>query len=406
MLTDKAIRAAKPDAKPYKLSDGGGLYLFVKPNGSRLWRMKYRVDGIEKTLSFGAYPQVSLSLARERRDESRRLTAQGIDPCAKRKAEKAARSDTFEAIASEWLDMQSKPDEKNGRAALAVATLDKARWIFEALLFPYLGQRPISKITSPELLQVLRRIEIRGRRETCHRAKQRCGQVFRYAIATGRAERDVAADLRGALAPVITNHHAAITHPAAIGELLRSIDGYRGHIVTHCALKLAPLLFVRPGELRAAEWSEFNLERAEWRLPAERMKMRVPHIVPLANQAVQIMRELQPITCGGRYVFPSLRSAARPMSENAITAALRRMGYSGEEMTWHGFRSLASTQLNENDWNSDWIETQLAHGERDKVRAAYNYAKYLPARWEMMQWWANYLDELRSGVAHVQTRAA
>jgi integrase len=205
---------------------------------------------------------------------------------------------------------------------------------------------------------------------------------------------------------VITNHHASITDPAAIGELLRAIDGYRGHVVTHCALRLAPLLFVRPGELRAAEWSEVNLKRAEWRLPAERMKMRVPHIVPLAHQALQILSELQPITCGGRYVFPSLRGAARPMSENAITAALRRMGYSGEEMTWHGFRSLASTQLNEHDWDRDWIETQLAHGERDKVRAAYNYAKYLSARKEMMQWWANYLDELRSGAAHVQTRAA
>jgi integrase len=406
MLTDKAIRAARPGAKPYKLSDGGGLYLFVKPNGSRLWRMKYRVDGIEKTLSFGAYPQVSLSLARERRDESKRLTAKGVDPGAKRKAEKAARNDTFEAIAREWLEMQARPDEKNGRAALASATLGKAKWIFESLLFPYLGQRPISKITSPELLQVLRRIEARGRRETSHRAKQRCGQVFRYAIAIGRAERDVAADLRGALLPVITKHHASITDPAAIGELLRAIDGYRGHVVTHCALKLAPLLFVRPCELRAAEWSEVNIERAEWRLPAERMKMRVPHIVPLAHQAVQILRELQPITCGGRYVFPSLRGAARPMSENAITAALRRMGYSGEEMTWHGFRSLASTQLNEHDWNRDWIETQLAHGERDKIRAAYNYAKYLPARREMMQWWANYLDELRSGAVHVQTRAA
>lgn len=199
MLTDKAIRAARPEAKPYKLSDGGGLYLFVKPNGSRLWRMKYRVDGIEKTLSFGAYPQVSLSLARERRDESKRLTAKGVDPGAKRKAEKAARNDTFEAIAREWLEMQARPEEKNGRAALADVTLGKAKWIFETLLFPYLGQRPISKITSPELLQVLRRIEARGRRETCHRAKQRCGQVFRYAIATGRAERDVAADLRGAL---------------------------------------------------------------------------------------------------------------------------------------------------------------------------------------------------------------
>lgn len=407
MLTDQAIRAAKPQSKPYKLADSGGLYLFVQPPGSRLWRLKYRFDGVERTLSFGAYPHVSLSLARERREEAKRLIAQGVDPGAKRKAEKAARADTFEAVAREWLERKAKPDERNGRAALAPVTLDKAKWIFETLLFPYLGQRPISKITPPELLQVLRRIETRGRRETCRRAKQRCGQVFRYAIATGRAERDIAADLRGALAPVVTRHHASITDPTAIGELLRAIEGYHGHIVTHCALKLAPLVFVRPGELRAAEWSEFDLARAEWRLPAERMKMRVPHIVPLARQALQVLLELQPITGAGRYVFPSLRSAARPMSENAITAALRRMGYSGGEMTWHGFRSLASTQLNEHDWNRDWIETQLAHGERDKIRAAYNYAKYLPRRKEMMQWWADYLDELkRRGQVPAQSRAA
>lgn len=262
MLTDTAVRAAKPRSKPYKLADGGGLYLLVQPNGSRLWRMKYRFDGIEKSLSFGRHPHLSLSLARDRRDEAKRLIAQGVDPGAKRKAEKAARADTFEAVAREWLEMKARPDERNGRAALAAITLDKAKWVFETLLFPYLGQRPIARITAPELLQVLRRIEARGRRETCHRAKQRCGQVFRYAIATGRAERDVAADLRGALAPVITKHHASITDPGAIGELLRAIEGYRGHIVTHCALKLAPLVFVRPGELRAAEWTEFDLARA------------------------------------------------------------------------------------------------------------------------------------------------
>ena len=271
----------------------------------------------------------------------------------------------------------------------------------------YLGRRPIAKITAAELLQVLRRIEARGKRETCHRAKQRCGQVFRYAIATGRAERDISADLRGALAPVVTKHHASITDPREIGELLRAIDGYRGHIVTHCALKLAPLVFVRPVELRAAEWSEFDLDAGQWRIPAERMKMREPHIVPLARQAIEILRDLRPITGGGRYVFPSLRTWARPMSENAITAALRRMGYTGDEMTWHGFRSLASTRLNEHGWNSDWIEAQLAHGERDKVRAAYNYARYLQGRQAMMQWWADCIENLKTdGVAHMKQQAA
>lgn len=406
MLIDTAVRAAKPQSKPYKLTDGGGLYLLMKPIGSRLWRLKYRFDGVEKSLSFGAYPHVSLSLARERRDEAKRLIAQGVDPGVKRKTEKTAMADTFEAIAREWLEMKAKPDEKNGRAALATVTLDKAKWIFETLLFPYLGRRPIAKITAPELLHVLKRIEARGKRETCHRAMQRCGQVFRYAIATGRAGRDITADLRGALAPVVTKHHASITEPSAVGELLRAIDGYPGHIVTHCALKLAPLVFVRPGELRGAQWLEFDLTRAEWRIPLERMKMREPHVVPLARQAVEILRELQPITGTGRYVFPSLRSSARPMSENAITAALRRMGYTGEEMTWHGFRSLASTRLNEQGWNPDWIEAQLAHGERDKVRAAYNYAKYLLGRKEMMQWWADCLDQLKVEAVHLQTRAA
>jgi len=398
MLTDMAARSAKPGLKPFKLTDGGGLYLLVKPNGSRWWRFKYRIDGREKGLSLGVYPEVPLSLARERREEARRLVASGVDPSDKRKAERNARSDTLEAIAREWLAMQAKPDKKNKRAALAPAIWAKARWMLEKFVFPYLGSRPISKITAPELLKVLKRIEARGTHETCHRTKQRCGQIFRYAIATGRAERDVTADLRGALAPVVSRYFAAITEPARIGDLLRAIDGYRGRgpCSTELALRLAPLVFVRPGELRKAEWSEFDLERAEWRVSATRMKMGEEHVVPLSRQALAILKELHPLTGGGRYVFPSLRTTARPMSNNAINAALRRMGYSGAEMTGHGFRALASTCLNEQGWHPDLIELQLAHAERNKVRAAYNRAQRLPERRKMLQAWADYLDGLRS----------
>jgi integrase len=395
-LNDTAIRQAKPGSRPIKLFDGGGMFLLLSPSGSRWWRFKYRVDGSEKLLSLGVYPDVSLKLARERRDEARRLLATGVDPCAKRQAEKLSRADTFEAIAREWLALQAKPDARNKRPALAAATLDKAVWMFEKLMFPYLGARPISKITVPELLKVLRRIEVRGKHETCHRTKQRCGQVFRYAIATGRAERDITADLRGALAPIVSRNRAAITDPNRIGELLRAIDGYRGQRTTEFALKLAPLVFVRPLELRAAEWSEFDLNRAEWRISAERMKMGEEHVVPLSRQALEILRDVQPLTGDGRYVFPSLRSHSRPMSNNAITAALRRMGYGSDEMTWHGFRSLASTCLNEQGWHPDLIELQLAHADRNKVRAAYNRAQRLQERRRMMQTWADYLDGLRA----------
>jgi integrase len=395
-LNDTAIRQAKPGSRPIKLFDGGGMFLLLSPSGSRWWRFKYRVDGSEKLLSLGVYPDVSLKLARERRDEARRLLATGVDPCAKRQAEKLSRADTFEAIAREWLALQAKPDARNKRPALAAATLDKAVWMFEKLMFPYLGARPISKITVPELLKVLRRIEVRGKHETCHRTKQRCGQVFRYAIATGRAERDITADLRGALAPIVSRNRAAITDPNRIGELLRAIDGYRGQRTTEFALKLAPLVFVRPLELRAAEWSEFDLNRAEWRISAERMKMGEEHVVPLSRQALEILRDVQPLTGDGRYVFPSLRSHSRPMSNNAITAALRRMGYGSDEMTWHGFRSLASTCLNEQGWHPDLIELQLAHADRNKVRAAYNRAQRLQERRRMMQAWADYLDGLRA----------
>jgi integrase len=389
MLTDVAIRKSKPADKPRKLFDGGGLFLLISPNGSRWWRFKYRFNRKEKQLSLGVYPDVSLKQARERRDEARRLVADGRDPSAERRAEKEAKEQTLEAVAREWIRLQENK--------LADVTVSKSKWVFESFIFPTLGSIPIADLKARDLLQALRKVEERGTNETAHRCRQKVGQVLRYAVATGRAERDITQDLRGALAPVVTKNHAAITEPARIGELLRAIDGYSGQPITLFAMKLAPLVFVRPGELRAAEWSEFDLVAAEWRIPADRMKMRESHIVPLATQAVALLRELHNFTGNGRYVFPSLRTYARPMSENAITAALRRMGYSSDEMTWHGFRALASTSLNEQNWPPDLIELQLAHAERNKVRAAYNRAKRLPERRKMMQAWADYLDGLRAG---------
>lgn len=390
-LTDTAIKAAKSAAKPYKLFDERGLYLLVDPRGGRLWRLKYRIDGREKLLSIGAYPDLSLAKARERRDKARQLLTQRIDPGARKKAERLAQVDTFESVAREWLSLQKR--------GLAEKTfLRKLGWL-EDFLFPYLGRHPIAKITVPDLLAALKRIEARGFRETAHRARSTASNVFRYAVATGRAERDITVDLRGALAPVVTTNRAAITVPVEIGQLMRTIYAYRGQRPTEAALKLAPLLFVRPTELRAAEWSEFDLnaEHPEWRIPASRMKMAEEHVVPLPHQALEILRDLQPITCNGRYVFPSLRGANRPLSENTVNFALRSMGYSGDQITGHGFRAMASTCLNEQGFPPDIIELQLAHSERNEVRAAYNRAKRIPERRAMMQSWADYLDKLRLG---------
>jgi len=388
-LTDTTIRNAKPSEKPRRLFDGGGLYLEVAPAGGKWWRLKYRFGGRDKRISLGVYPAVRLRDARDRRDAARKQLAAGIDPSAARKAEKAAEADTFEVVAREWYAKHA-PRWGRGHADNTIRCLERD-------VFPWLGIRSVSKVTAPELLAVLRRIEGRGAIETTHRALQNCGRVFRYAIATGRAERDPAADLRGALPPAKKKHHAAITDPKEIGALLRAIDGYQGAFATQCALRLAPLTFVRPGELRAAEWSEINLDGDEWRIPADRMKMREVHIVPLSRQAVECLRELYPLTGSGRYVFPSLRTAARPMSETTMNAGLRRMGYAKDEMTGHGFRSMASTLLTEQGWPRDAIERQLAHGERDAVRAAYNYAEHLPERRKMMQAWADYLDGLKNG---------
>ena len=397
-LTDTAVRSVKPRDKTLRMFDSGGLYLEVTPTGSKWWRWKYRYGGKEKRLSLGVYPDVSLKLARSKRDAVRQQLAAGIDPGEARRAEKIAQAgaESFEAIAREWHAKFSP--------GWVASHSDRILRRLEGDLFPWLGKRPIAEIKAPELLIVLRRIEGRGALESAHRAMQNCGQVFRYAVATGRAERDPTGDLRGALPPPKERHHASIIDPKRIGELLRAIDSYEGFFATKCALRLAPLVFVRPGELRRAEWCEINLDKAEWRIPAERMKMREQHIVPLARQAVEVLRELAPLTnvaipakpSAPRYVFPGARSRERPMSENAVLAALRRMGYTKDEMTGHGFRSMASTLLHEQGWEHQAIERQLAHAERNAVSAAYNFAEHLPERRKMMQAWADYLDGLKT----------
>lgn len=389
MLTPSTVQNAKPQATPYKLADERGMYLLVKPSGARWWRFDYRRPGTGKrnTLSLGTFPEVSLKCARERREEARTLLAEGIDPGQQRQAEREARADTFAAVAAEWLERQ--------RASMTTGTVEKAQW--QLSLVPDLALRPVSDLAAPEVLRALRKIEAKGTHDTVHRVKQRIGQVMRYAITVGLAERDPTADLRGALAPVATTSRAAVTEPAAVAELLRALDTYIGQPTTAAALRLAPLVFVRPGNLRAMEWAELDLDAAQWRIPAGKMKMREAHVVPLASQAVAILRELQPLSSRSRYVFPSLRTADRPMSENTVNAALRRLGFDKDTMTGHGFRAMASTRLNELGWSPDVIERQLAHAERNKVRAAYNRAQYLDERTRMMQAWADYLDGLRAG---------
>lgn len=394
-LTDTAIRKAAPRDKPYKLSDGGGMYLEVMPSGAKYWRLKYRMAGKEKRFALGVYPVVSLASARQGREEARKLLVQGVDPSAARQEAKQAKAeviamaaDTFETVGREWM----------GRQEVAEVTANKTRWILETFLFPEIGSRPISEITPRELLAALRKVEESGKLETAKRAKIKAGQIFRYAMLEGKVKTDPTTSLRGALKPPKNRHHAAITDPVQVGELLRAIDGFTGQPVTLAALKLAPLVFVRPGELRQAEWTEIDLDGAMWRIPPERMKMNAAHLVPLSKQVLMILRELHPLTGTGRYVFPGLRSASRPISENTVNAALRRLGYSNDEMTGHGFRSLAATRLNEMGWNPDAIERQLAHAESNKVRDAYTHAaQYLSERKRMMQAWADYLDALCAG---------
>ncbi len=401
-LSDTQIRNAKPGitpggrttTKPYKMGDSGGLYLEVAPSGGKWWRFKYRFEGKEKRLSLGTYPDVSLKQARTRRDEARALLAEGIDPGVHRKAIKAARAESigngFEVIAREWFDKHSK----NWVPSHSARILRR----FERDIFPWIGGRPIADIKAPELLSVVRRIENRGALETAHRALGDCGQVFRYAVATGRAERDPAGDLRGALPPVKGKHFAAVTDPKRLGELLRIIDGYEGTLPVRCALRLAPLVFARPGELRQAQWEDIDLDAAEWRYHVT--KTDSDHIVPLSHQAVAILREIEPLTGHGRYVFPSARNPKgdRPMSDNAILGALRRAGIPKDEMTGHGFRAAARTILDEElGFRPDFIEHQLAHAVRDPNGRAYNRTAHLPERRKMMQAWAEYLDELKTG---------
>jgi integrase len=387
-LTDISVRQAKPRTRPYKLSDGGGLMLLVQPNGAKWWRMRYRFEGREKMLSLGLYPAVPLAMARERHAEARRQLVEGLDPSLVRKREKAGDNCRFDAVAREWLEKQ--------KVGMSPATYRKARWMLEDLTLPKIGERPIAKLTAREILDVLEPVDAGGHHETAKRMRQRISQIFRYAIATSRADRDIAAALRGALRPGKVKHRAAIVQPDRVRDLLRAIWGYQGQPSTAAALKLAPLVFVRPGELRAAEWSEFDFANAMWRIPAHRMKMREEHLVPLARQAVEILKELHPLTGDGRFVFPAIGYAERPISDNTMNAALRRMGYEQSEMSAHGFRTLASTMLNEMGWAPELIELQLAHKDRNKVRDAYNRAARLGERVKLMQDWADNLDRLRN----------
>lgn len=391
-LTDTKIRQSKPKDKIYRLSDEKGLYLEINPNGSKYWRHKYRFGGKEKRLAYGVYPEITLKQARAKRDDARKLLDNGTDPSAVRRAQKAAQmesgANSFEVIAREWFAKE--------QSNWSPAHVKKQLWLLENNLFPYIGKDAISNITPPTLLAALRRIESRGALETTRRAKQVSSQVFRYAVATGRAERDPSADLKGALKTPKTRHFSAITDPKEVGQLLNMIDAYEGTATVKAALQLAPLVFVRPGELRHMEWQEINFDYAEWRLPAEKMKMNQPHIVPLSCQAVDILQEQHLLTGKWQYVFPSERSKKRAMSENAINAALRRMGISKEEMTAHGFRAMARTLLDEElGFAHHLIEHQLAHEVRDPLGRAYNRTKHLPQRREMMQKWANYLDLLK-----------
>jgi len=400
-LTATAIRNARPGEKPVKMFDGGGLFLLVSPAGGKWWRLKYRVDGKEKLVSLGTFPEVGLKEARERRDLARKQLAAGVDPGEHRKAAKSAKADraanSFEVIAREWIAKYS-PTWAGSHSNKVIRRLEND-------VFPWIGGRAIAEITAPEVLTVLRRIESRGALDTSHRALQNCGQVFRYAVATGRATRDPCGDLRGALPPAKHVHFASITDPERVGELLRAIEGFRGTFVVMCALKLAPMFFVRPGELRQAQWSEFDLDKAEWKYLVT--KTKTEHLVPLPTQAVATLRELQALTGDREHVFPG-RDPRKPMSNAAINAALRRMGYDTKtEITGHGFRAMARTILHQElGFPPEVIEHQLAHRVSDNLGAAYNRTKFLKQRQAMMQQWADYLDAIREGAKVIPIKAA
>lgn len=390
-LTDTAVKNAKPVGKSSKLYDSNGLYLEISPKGGKWWRFRYRFAGKEKLISLGVYPEVKLKLARERRDEMRKLVADGVDPSVHRRVSRSAQAESaansFEVVGREWLEKHGK-DKVPAHVARILRRLERD-------IFPWIGRLPIADIKASEILKCLRRIEDRGALATAHRALQNCGQIMRYAVATTRTERDITVDLRGALAPVQETNFAAITEPERVGTLLQTLDGYSGTFVVKSALRLAPLVFVRPGELRKAQWSDIDLKTGEWRYDVT--KTNTQHIVPLAKQALAILKELQPLTGESQYVFPSGRGFARPMSDNAILAALRRMDIPSEEMCGHGFRAMARTILDEVlNFPVHLIEHQLAHKVRDANGRAYNRTAHLPQRKAMMQAWADYLDELKT----------
>ncbi len=386
-LSDAKVRNAKPRTKPYKIADGEGLFLLITPSGSKYWRLKYFLAGKEKVLALGVYPEISLADARERRTHARKVLAAGNDPAEVKKEAKrndiVKRANTFEIVAEEWFEQR-----ENGWVPSYSVRL---RGQIERHILPKLGKRPVADILAPEVLGMLRVIEGRGTLETAHRMMQVTGQIFMYAIATGRAERNPVPDLRGALKAPVTKHHSYL-NASELPLYLRKLDAYDGSLQTKLALRLLLLTFVRSIELRGAQWTEIDWDKAEWRIPAERMKMKELHIVPLSRQAVAVLRELERLNGDRTYVFPNEHNRSSSMSENTVLFALYRMGYHSRA-TGHGFRSTASTILNEHGFRADVIERQLAHSERNTVRAAYNHAQYLPERRKMMQWWADYLDK-------------
>jgi integrase len=396
-LTDTAIRNAKSRDREYKLSDSGGLYLLITPAGGKLWRLKFRVDGREKKLAIGAYPEIALSDARKRRDEARELVAIGKDPSREKQREKVRSltqaENTFAGIATEFCAKR----RRDGQKPWAASTALRNEYLL-AQLSQMIGRLPISDIEPADVLAAIRKMESRGALESARRTLQVAGAVFRYAVATARLASDPTRDLRGALTSPRVTHYGAITDASRVGELLRAIDGYEGHGITGLAMQIAPHVFVRPGELRHADWSEIDLETGLWTIPAEKTKMRKPHHVPLSRQSIELLRLVHAITGPTGYVFPSIRANSRPMSENTINAGLRRLGYTSAEMTGHGFRAMASTLLNESGkWSPDAIERALAHGDSDKVRAAYHRGAHWKERLEMAHWWSDHLDTLRKG---------
>lgn len=393
MLTTTQIRALKPEERPYKVADGDGLYLLVQPSGALLWRFRYKVFGSDRKLSLGSFPDVSLHDARRKRDEARGCLTDGIDPVEEKRqrrleAELAAKT-TFELVAEEYI-------QKMQREGKSPATVKKARWFLE--LLAGIGKRPIASVTPHELLDVLKRVERRGHHETAVRLRSFAGRVFRYGFATLRTDHNPADILRGALTVPQVKHHAAIVEPTKVGELLRAIEDYNGRPETLFALKLAPHVFLRPGELRQAKWEEIDFADKVWRVPAERMKMKQPHAVPLSRQSLYLLQELRAQARTSEFLFPALHTTQRPICENTLNVALRRLGYGHDDMTSHGFRAMASTLLNESGlWHPDAIERALAHGERNKVRAAYHRGAHWAERVRMAQWWSDYLDRLRIG---------